>query len=235
MLSKSVFLLAAVLISQGFAVETSSADGAKDEVKKLYNELLEYMGTAISNANSTLNEALDLIKQEATQLETSAKESIQGALDSFQKEIDEINAKAKEKGINLEKCAKYETQFKELPDTLMDELLQCVNSQISTAQGYITDGMNRAQAIQTDLASVGDEIDNCGSGLKQITCLAKLSAKIESDIVESPKKISDDVTKTKELIQNLGPNIENCATGSVEKVPGQAGDIVKQFALCAAL
>lgn len=138
-------------------------------------------------------------------------------------------------GIDITECRKYEVQFSQLPDTFMDEIVACINNQITNGQNQINDAMNRAMAIQQDFSNIGKEIDDCGSGWTSIACLAKLVAKIEEDVVEGPAKIKTDVDNTVEIIKNAWPEIKQCATSATENVPSQAGNIVKDFAICAAI
>ncbi|XP_050300803.1 uncharacterized protein LOC126739257 [Anthonomus grandis grandis] len=216
-------------------VRDGKLEGAADDVKELYYKLLEKLGEAITGANNTMNEALDAAKAYAVEVETAAKAEIQSTLDSFQAQLDELNQKAKDAGIDITECRKYETQFTQLPDTLMDEIVACVNQQISKAQSEINSAMNTAMAIQQDYYNIEKEIDDCGSGWKAVTCLAELSVKIADDTIEGPSKISDNVNNTVTIIQNAWPEIKQCATNAVEKAPSQAAQIVKDFAVCCAI
>lgn len=72
-----------------------------NEAKDLYDKLLQVMGSAITEANSTCNDALNAAKQYALEIEAAAKTEIQGALDSFQAQLDELNKKAKDAGNNI--------------------------------------------------------------------------------------------------------------------------------------
>ena len=95
--------------------------------------------------------------------------------------------------------------------------------------------MNRAYKMQQDFNNIEKEIDDCGSGWKAIKCYAELAVTLEKDITEGPKTITNDVNNTVTTIKNAWPEIKQCSVNAVEKVPSQAGQIVKDFAVCAAI
>ncbi|XP_060526769.1 uncharacterized protein LOC132702252 [Cylas formicarius] len=214
----------------------AALDASKDDVKKAFESMMKAIDKALTQAQSALDKALEQVETKAHDLEDKAKAEIQGAVSKLQEKLDKLVEEAKEKGFDVSACEKYVTEFTNLPDTLVDELVSCATTQVEKAKGYIDDALKNAQQIEQDLAKIDDDIDNCsGNKIKQLKCYAKLLEEIVKDTSSAPQHIVEDVTKATTLVTGILPVLEACATGKVESAGTKAAEIVAEFALCAGL
>ncbi|CAG9761388.1 unnamed protein product [Ceutorhynchus assimilis] len=221
-----------VVLYQPFGAEAST----KDDVKKAFHSLMAEIDRVLTQAQDALNKALDKVKAKATELEGKASAELDKVLKPLREKLDDLVAKAKAKGFDVAKCQNYVDDFSQTPNTLAQDLIECINKQISKAQDLVNDALNRSKAIEQDLNTIDADIDNChGNAWKQAKCYAKILERIEKDTKDAPAKILADVTQVTELVTDLLPHLEDCSVEELKHSGEQAAKDVAEFAICAAV
>ncbi|XP_066144386.1 uncharacterized protein [Euwallacea fornicatus] len=208
----------------------------KEDVQKALHEMLQKVDAAITKAQDVVNSAFNTVLEKVSELEKSANVEIDKVLAPFRKELDDLIAKAEEKGIDISGCEYIVTDFGNIPSNLTSDLENCLNKQVVQAQNYVNDILNNMKKIVEDLDTINQQIDDCsGNVFSQAKCYAKLLATIAEDAVTIPAKIAEDATKTVALITGLLENLEICAINELKDAGKDAAKDIAEFTLCAAL
>ncbi|ENN78370.1 uncharacterized protein LOC109536196 [Dendroctonus ponderosae] len=230
-------LLVFVSISVAIFCQFSDVNASgKDDAKKAFHELMEVIDKALTDAQKTLDKAVEQFQAAAANLEDKAKAELDTTLEPLRKKLDDLVNKAKENGFDISKCQNYIDDFSNTPDNLVNNLVGCINTQVTDAQKAVTDALNQMKQIEEDLNTIDTDIDNCsGSKWTQAKCYAKIIAKIAKDTKDAPEKIVADVGKVTLLISNLIPALEDCFTSKLKKAGTDAAEDVAKFGICAAV
>lgn len=236
MFKYSVILLVFMAIIQyGYGKNNQYGD-TKDDLEKAFHELMDLVDAALTTAEDTLNAALQVVKDEASELEADANSQLDEILDPLRTKLNDLIQKAKDLGIDVTKCQSYVDDFDNIPDKLVTDLGGCITTQVEKAEKYVTDAIDNIKKIEQDLNSIDTEIDDCsGNIFEEVECYAKLAIKIADDTVQVPAKIAADVAAAKALVVGIVPILEACLTGKVSDAGTQAAKDVADFAVCAAL
>ncbi|CAH1975210.1 unnamed protein product [Acanthoscelides obtectus] len=155
--------------------------------------------------------------------------------ESFRKQLDALKEKAKAKGVNIDEClGENEKKLIDLPNVASNDMIHGATDRVNEAIGYIQTGLNQVKQAADDVATIKAEVKKCGHGWKAIKCIAKLLIKVEEEIVELPKNLHDAVSKVVDLVENIKPRIQDCASQKVDEVESQGKKILEDIGLCVA-
>ncbi|CAH1119278.1 unnamed protein product [Phaedon cochleariae] len=223
---------ALILEANSHSAETKSLG---NEIDDLLHKLREAVDKAVVKAQSALDEATTKVNQTAQKVEDAAVQQMQSTEQKLTEELDKLKQKAKDAGVNIDECLGADEQrLISLPNVYSDDLVHCVEDQITSAIKYAQDGLNQIKTVVDDIENIKQEVKDCGHGLKAVKCLAKLAAKIEKDITTLPAKIEADAVATAALITQLVPNIEKCASDKTSALENEGEEILKKIGVCVA-
>ncbi|XP_030746519.1 uncharacterized protein LOC115875239 [Sitophilus oryzae] len=234
MFKNTLALLLFVLACQSYADsdQEKPVENIVDYIKNAYHTLLQKVEEVIEDSNSTLNSALNELRDVATDVELAVKYKINGTFAQFQEEMDKINEMAEERGIDIENCRNYELELNQLPNKILDEVLKCTTSIIDQVQVNATTALNKASQIVQDFDSIETKINECSTTAKPNDCYNKLLAKLEMDVIDGPKQIEKYIQQAVKTITESKESIQQCDTNVVKSIPEQAAEILDDFALC---
>ncbi|XP_050301324.1 uncharacterized protein LOC126739609 [Anthonomus grandis grandis] len=228
-----VTVLCAALFAQALGGTLGSG---KDEAKSALEKLLAVIDKALTEAQSTLDKAMTTVNEKVTEVTSSAKGELDKVLEPLQTKLDDLVATATAAGFDVTLCQDYIDKFSNIPNDMVDNLGSCITAQVSKAQSYVDDALNNAKAMETSIASLDTDIDNCsGNAIKKAKCYAKIIEEIAKDTSSAPQHIVEDVAKATALVTEIIPTLETCSINQVKKAGEDAAEDVANFAICAAV
>nr|CAH7767182.1 unnamed protein product [Callosobruchus chinensis] len=225
-----LIFLAAVLAHQ-IADRASSADKIDDALAKLQKVVDE----EVAEANKQLDAAKAQVDAFAGQVQDQAKKAMNSTEEALKKQLDALKEKAKAKGVNIDEClGENEKKLVDLPNVASNDMIHCVTDRVNEGIGYIQTGLNQVKQAADDVATIRQEAKKCGHGFKAIKCIAKLLIKVEEEVVALPKQLKDAVKNVVDLVENLKPRIQACASQKVDEVEAQGKKILEEISICVA-
>jgi len=233
-------MLAGSILYQSSAVPVSGNSAVpvagKEDVKRIFHQLMDIIDRTLTVAQNSLNKALDKVKEKATDLEGKATKEADKILAPLRKKLDDLINKAKAAGFDITKCQPIIDDFSNIPNTLVHDLANCINSPVKQAQDIANNAFDYLKNIQRELNSIDSEIDNCGGNvIQKAFCYGNIIKKIAKIIKEAPAEIMNHVAKATELITKLIPTLEDCFVNGLKDAGVNATNDVTKFAMCAAV
>lgn len=100
------------------------------------------MDAAVAKARQELMAAEGVVNQTAAAVQSEAKSALNGLQESFKNELDELKAKAKKAGVNIDEClGEDEKKLVNLPTSTSNDMVQCVQGWILKAIAYVNDAL----------------------------------------------------------------------------------------------
>ncbi|GLV41203.1 hypothetical protein CBL_04727 [Carabus blaptoides fortunei] len=241
MFSKTTFVFALMAL---FAVQSSSALQPQEVDERSLSDLIEQAKEAIKNlseiVNSTIKNAIDklsTIKDEilanAQDIIADAKNNITSIIDKVKVEIDKIKEQAANLGDDVKECIdKNSAEIEQLPQKIIDKLLQCIYEPVDEALSIIEQAINKILAIKDELTGLPQKLKGCFVTVNPVSCVTTLIAQIVKDTVSVPTDIQNIVSQILELVANLEIKMKACAVEKAIEASMEAAAIGVKVAKC---
>lgn len=203
--------------------------GITDVIGKILDGLKNIVETVIKNAIEFVDDLLETLKNVASGVLQVAKDTIKNIINGILENIKQLQDQAAQLGIDVSDCVNaHSDELQEIANESVENINKCITDQMDTASNLVTDIKGKIQVIVDKIKNLQTEASNC----HKLSCYANIVVEGSALVATVPEEVKGWITQASDVIYQIQEDLPSCLYHEIDLLQGKVTPIADEVTKC---